>query len=53
MKWLFAILLAAVVFGGAALFSYKIFVRPEIVMREEMKAGASARPMPDSRPRRN
>ncbi len=47
MKWLFAILLAAVVFGGAALFSYKIFVRPEIVMREEIKAGASARPMPD------
>ncbi len=47
MKWLFALLLAAVIFGGAALFSYKIFLRPEMVMREELKAGAPARSMPD------
>ena len=47
MKWLFALLLAAAIFGGAALFSYKIFVRPEIVMRAELKAGATPRPMPD------
>lgn len=47
MKWLFAVLLAVVVFGGAALFSYKIFLRPEIVMREELKAGATPRAMPD------
>ena len=47
MKWLFAILLAALIFGGAALFSYKIFVRPEIVMRAEMQAAATPRPMPD------
>ncbi len=47
MKWLFALLLAAAIFGGAALFSYKIFLRPEIVMREELKVGATPRPMPD------
>ncbi len=47
MKWLFALLLAVVIFGGAALFSYKIFLRPEIVMREELKAGATPRDRPD------
>ncbi len=47
MKWLFAFLLALVIFGGAALFSYKIFLRPEIVMRAELKAGATPREMPD------
>ncbi len=47
MKWLLALLLAAVIFGGAALFSYKIFLRPEMVMREELKAGATPRSMPD------
>ena len=47
MKWLFAILLAALIFGGAALFSYKIFLRPEIVMRAEMKAAATPRVTPD------
>ncbi|MGH7935810.1 MAG: LysM peptidoglycan-binding domain-containing protein [Chthoniobacterales bacterium] len=47
MKWLFAILLAVLIFGGAALFSYKIFLRPEIVMRAEMKAAATPREMPD------
>ena len=47
MKWLFALLLAAAIFGGAALFSYKIFLRPEIVMREELKVGATPRVLPD------
>ena len=47
MKWLFALLLAAAIFGGAALFSYKIFLRPEIVMREELKVGATPRALPD------
>jgi LysM domain len=47
MKWLFAFLFAVVIFGGAALFSYKIFLRPEIVMREELKAGATPRVIPD------
>ena len=47
MKWLFALLLAALIFGGAALFSYKIFVRPEIVMRAERAAAAAPLPTPD------
>ncbi len=47
MKWLFALLLAALIFGGAALFSYKIFIRPELVMRAEGKATAPVMPTPD------
>lgn len=47
MKWLFALLFAALIFGGAAYFSYKIVLRPEIVMREEKKAEMTPRPMPD------
>jgi LysM repeat protein len=47
MKWIFAFLLAVAIFGGAALFSYKIFVRPEMIMRAEKKAGAKALPTPD------
>ncbi|MEO7168373.1 MAG: LysM peptidoglycan-binding domain-containing protein [Spartobacteria bacterium] len=47
MKWIFAFLLAVLIFGGAALFSYKIFVRPEMVMRAERQSTATARPTPD------
>ena len=47
MKWLFALLFAALIFGGAALFSYKMFVRPEIVMRAEREAVAPPLPTPD------
>lgn len=47
MKWIFAFLLAALIFGGAALFSYKIFVRPEIVLRAEKKFAATPIPTPD------
>ncbi len=47
MKWLFAFLLAVLIFGGAALFSYKIFVRPEMVMRAELKSSATPIPTPD------
>ncbi len=47
MKWIFAFLLAVVIFGGAALFSYKIFIRPEMIARAEQRAGAPALPTPD------
>ncbi len=47
MKWLFAFILAVLIFGGAALFSYKIFIRPELVMRAERKAVATPVPTPD------
>ena len=42
MKWIFAFLLAVLIFGGAALFTYKNFIHPEIVMRAERKSGAHA-----------
>jgi LysM repeat protein len=47
MKWIFALLLAAAIFGGAALFSYKIFIRPELVRRAELKSSATPVPTPD------
>jgi LysM repeat protein len=47
MKWIFAFLLAVVIFGGAALFSYKIFIRPELIMRAEKQTVATPFPTPD------
>ena len=47
MKWIFAFLLAVVIFGGAALFSYRIFIRPELVLRAEQRAVATPFPTPD------
>jgi LysM repeat protein len=47
MKWIFAFLLAVVIFGGAALFSYKIFIRPELVFRAEKRSVATPFPTPD------
>ena len=47
MKWIFAFLLTVLIFGGAALFSYKIFVRPEIIMRAEKKSSAAPIVIPD------
>ena len=38
MKWIFAFLLAVAIFGAAALFTYKIFIRPELVMRAERES---------------
>jgi len=46
MKWIFAFLLAVAIFGAAALFTYKIFIRPELVMRAERNS-AMAGPTPD------
>ncbi len=47
MKWIFAFLLAVAIFGSAAYFSYKIFIRPEMVMRAEKQAVHSPMPTPD------
>ncbi len=47
MRWILALLLAVVIFGSAALFTYKIFVRPELVMRAEKKAAALPYSTPD------
>lgn len=47
MKWIFAFLLALLIFGGAALFTYNNFIRPEIVMRAERNSGAPPLPTLD------
>ena len=47
MKWIFAFLLAVAIFGSAAYFTYKIFVRPEMVMRAEKQAAALPHATPD------
>ena len=47
MKWLFVLLLAIVIFGGAAFFSYNIFVKQEMAVRAEQRADATPQPTPD------
>ncbi|HEY1770033.1 MAG TPA: LysM peptidoglycan-binding domain-containing protein [Chthoniobacterales bacterium] len=47
MKWLFALLLAAVIFGGATLVSYKLFILPQRALEEEKREGPAAVNTPD------
>ncbi len=47
MKWLFALILAAIVFGGGAYFTYELFVRPQVAVRAEIAAPAQAQPQAD------
>ncbi len=47
MKWLLVLLLAVVIFGGAALFSYKIFFQQEMALRAEQHSTATPVPTPD------
>jgi LysM repeat protein len=47
MKWLFVLLLAIVIFGGAAFFSYNIFVKQEIAVRAEQRSDIAPQPTPD------
>ncbi len=47
MKWLFVLLLAIVIFGAAAFFSYNLFVKQEIAVRAEQSAEAPQQPPPD------
>ena len=47
MKWIFALLLAVLIFGSAALFTYKNFVRPEIQVRTELKSTPNPMEIPD------
>ena len=47
MKWLFVLVLAILIFGGAALFSYKIFFKQEIAVRAEQSSNATPQPIPD------
>ena len=48
MKWLFALLLAVVIFGSAAFFGYHIIVKPEMAVRAEQEGTAPPdEPRPD------
>jgi hypothetical protein len=47
MKWVFVLLLAVVIFGGAAFFSYRLIVKDEIAVRAEQRADAPPQPTPD------
>ena len=47
MKWLFVLLLAVIVFGGAAFFSYNLFVKPERTIRAEKSGEIPVEPVPD------
>lgn len=47
MKWLFVLLLAIVIFGGAAFFSYDLFVKPERKIQQEKSGEIPFEPVPD------
>lgn len=47
MKWLFVFLLAVLIFGGAALFSYFILFKQEIAVRQEQRGEVPPEPTPD------
>ncbi len=47
MKWLFALLLAVIIFGGAGLFSYYVFFKPEIEVRKEQRGEVTPGPTVD------
>ncbi|HSH38038.1 MAG TPA: LysM peptidoglycan-binding domain-containing protein [Chthoniobacterales bacterium] len=51
MKWLFALLLAVIIFGSAAFFGYHIIVKPELAVRAEQSGEGPQEKRPDiSRP---
>src|SRR6266487_104980 len=47
MKWLFALLLALVIFLGAAFFSYNILFKQEIAVRHEQRGDVTPVSTPD------
>jgi LysM repeat protein len=47
MKWLFVLLLAVIIFGGAAFFSYDLFVKPERKIQAEKSGEIPVEPVPD------
>jgi LysM repeat protein len=48
MKWLFAFLLAVVIFGSAAFFGYHIIVKPELAVRAEKSGEVPDEPRIDT-----
>jgi LysM repeat protein len=47
MKWLFVLLLALAIFGGAAWFGYNTFVKEEIAVKKEQRGEVTPAPAPD------
>ena len=47
MKWLFVLLLALIIFGGAAWFGYNTFVKEEIAVKKEQRGEITPAPVPD------
>src|SRR5207249_10895559 len=47
MKWLFALLLALAIFGGAAYFSYNVLFKQEIAVQKEQRGEIPSTPAPD------
>jgi LysM repeat protein len=47
MKWLFALLLALAIFGGAAYFSYNVLFKQEIALQKEQRGEIPVTPVPD------
>src|SRR5256886_16569381 len=47
MKWLCLLVLAVVIFGGAAFFSYDLFVKPERKIQQEKSGEIPVEPVPD------
>jgi len=47
MKWLFALLLALVIFGSAAWFAYNLCVKEEIAVKKEQRGEVAPAPTPD------
>jgi LysM repeat protein len=47
MKWLFVLLLAVIIFGGAAWFGYNLFFKQEIELRKEQRGEIPVVKIPD------
>ena len=47
MKWLFVLVLAIIIFGGAAWFGYNLFFKQEMAVQKEQRGEVRAEPTPD------
>jgi len=47
MKWLLVLLLALIIFGGAAWFGYNSFVKEEMAVKKEQRGEVTPAPAPD------
>lgn len=48
MKWLFAFLLAVLIFGSAAYFGYHVIIKPELAVRAERETDVPEEPQADA-----